>query len=66
MPVDPRCPICQGHNVGKVATGQFYCWDCFIEFSVGARGVRLYRVEPDGELSRIEGGSTPYADEEWV
>jgi ribosomal protein L37AE/L43A len=51
---DPLCPNCRGRNVGKVGTGQFYCWDCFIEFAVGQRGVRMYRVEMDGELSRIE------------
>jgi hypothetical protein len=52
--VDPICPGCQGRNVGKVGTGQYYCWECFIEFQVGHRGTRMYRVEADGELSRIE------------
>lgn len=49
------CPMCLGRNVGKVGTGQYYCWDCFIEFSLSHRGVRMYRVEADGELLRIEG-----------
>jgi hypothetical protein len=53
--MEMRCPGCQGRNVGKVGTGQFYCWDCFIEFSVSARGLKLYRVEADGELSRLDG-----------
>lgn len=52
--MDMRCPGCQGRNIGKVGTGQFYCWDCFIEFAVSSRGLKMYRVEPDGELSRIE------------
>lgn len=52
--MNQKCPNCQGRNVGKVAMGQFYCWDCFIEFAVSARGTRLYRVEPDGELSRMD------------
>jgi ribosomal protein L37AE/L43A len=51
-----RCPGCQGKNVGKVGTGQYYCWDCFIEFAVTARGVRLYDVSADGELERRTGG----------
>ncbi len=51
---DPFCPACQGRNVGRVGTGQYYCWECFIEFSLSSRGVRMFRVEPDGELSRIE------------
>lgn len=54
MMVDLLCPGCHGKNVGKVGTGQFYCWDCFIEFQVSSRGTRLFRVESDGELSRIE------------
>ncbi|MDA8199061.1 MAG: hypothetical protein M0Z54_06480 [Thermaerobacter sp.] len=54
MMPDVLCPGCRGKNVGKVGTGQFYCWDCYIEFQVSARGTRLYRVESDGELSRIE------------
>jgi ribosomal protein L37AE/L43A len=52
--MEMRCPGCQGRSVGKVGTGQYYCWDCFIEFAVSARGLRLYRVEADGELSRLE------------
>ncbi len=54
MDMDPLCPACQGKNVGRVGTGQYYCWECFIEFQMGHKGVRMYRVEPDGELSRIE------------
>ncbi|CAB1128958.1 conserved protein of unknown function [Candidatus Hydrogenisulfobacillus filiaventi] len=55
----PDCPACRGRNVGRVGTGQYYCWDCCIEFNWGNRGVRLYRVEADGELSRIDGPDVP-------
>lgn len=48
------CPGCSSRNVGKVGTGQFYCWDCYIEFSMSHRGIRMYNVEADGELTRIE------------
>lgn len=54
---DPLCPHCSARNVGRVGTGQYYCWDCFIEFSINQRGIRMYRVEPDGELSRMEDAS---------
>lgn len=54
--MDTRCPACKGKNVGKVGTGQYYCWDCFIEFSVSARGIRMYEVSADGELARLAGG----------
>ena len=49
-----RCPGCHGKNVGKVGSGQFYCWDCCIEYSVTGRGSRLYEVLPDGELVRLQ------------
>ncbi len=52
------CPQCGGRNVGKVGTGQFYCWDCYIEFSMSHRGIRMYTVEADGELTRIESAVT--------
>lgn len=55
MEADWTCPLCGARNVGRVGTGQYYCWDCFIEFQVGHKGVKLYRVEQDGELSRIDG-----------
>lgn len=37
--------------MGKVGTGQYYCWDCFIEFSLAAKGgPHLYRIDPEGTL----------------
>ncbi|HEY3314306.1 MAG TPA: hypothetical protein VGL40_03355 [Bacillota bacterium] len=37
--------------MGKVGTGQYYCWDCFIEFSLsGKGGPHLYRIDPEGTL----------------
>ncbi len=51
---DPLCPACGGRNVGRVGTVQYYCWDCFIEFALSPRGVRMFRVEADGELSRLD------------
>jgi ribosomal protein L37AE/L43A len=53
-----QCPVCRSKNVGRVGTGQFYCWDCFVEFAWSARGLKLYRVEIDGELSRIDVAET--------
>lgn len=46
------CPVCNRKAVGKVAAGQFYCWDCCIEFSVRDSGiVEIFDVEMDGSLS---------------
>ncbi len=44
------CPICQGRAVGKVGTNQFYCWDCFLEFSSTNKGINVYNVDEDGSL----------------
>lgn len=46
-----HCPVCNGIDTGKVGTNQYYCWQCFIEFSVNQRNqVKLYYVESDGSL----------------
>ncbi|MDW7673155.1 MAG: hypothetical protein SCK28_01340 [Bacillota bacterium] len=44
------CPICQGKAVGKVGTNQFYCWDCFVEFTTNSHGVQVYEVDEEGNL----------------
>ncbi|MHB8927965.1 MAG: hypothetical protein ACYC9Q_09980 [Bacillota bacterium] len=36
--------------MGKVGTGQYYCWDCFIEFTVGKGRPHLYRIDREGTL----------------
>jgi hypothetical protein len=46
-----RCPHCNCRDIGKIGTNQFYCWGCFVEFSVNADNeVKLYQVEEDGSL----------------
>lgn len=60
-PVHQGCPRCGGRNVGKIGAVQFYCWDCFVEFTVSPRGLRIYRVEADGELSRLDGDASAVA-----
>lgn len=44
------CPVCQGKSVGKVGTNQYYCWDCFLEFSNNNKGVQVFNVDEDGFL----------------
>ena len=48
------CPVCRGNTVGRVGTNQFYCWECFIEFTNGKEGTRIFNVEDDGTLVQIE------------
>ncbi len=49
------CPVCSGIDVGKVASSQYYCWDCCIEFKMaGNRFTRIYNIEDDGTLTGID------------
>jgi ribosomal protein S26 len=49
-----NCPVCKGYQVGKVGSDQYYCWNCFIEFSVRKGRVNLYEVAEDGSLVSLE------------
>lgn len=49
-----RCPNCSAKDIGKIGTNQYYCWDCFIEFSVVEGQIAsIYQVEEDGSLSSL-------------
>lgn len=43
-----NCPICNGRAVGRVATDQFYCWNCLVEYDGNNK---IYEVEEDGSLT---------------
>lgn len=46
-----RCPHCNCRDIGKIGTQQFYCWGCFVEFSVSSENeVKVWQVEEDGSL----------------
>lgn len=50
-----RCPNCQTHDLGKVGTNQYYCWSCFIEFTVVNEQISaVFQVEEDGSLSSLD------------
>ncbi|MCL6636308.1 MAG: hypothetical protein K6T26_00045 [Alicyclobacillus sp.] len=49
-----RCPHCHCRDVGKIGANQYYCWGCFMEFSVSGDDVRLYEVAEDGSLVAVE------------
>ena len=49
-----RCPACNGLQVGKVGSDQFYCWNCFIEFAVRKGKVNLFEVAEDGSLLSMD------------
>ncbi|HHX73509.1 MAG TPA: hypothetical protein GX699_01230 [Firmicutes bacterium] len=46
-----HCPLCNSVDTGKVGTGQYYCWNCLVEFSVqGSGAYTAYYVDEDGTL----------------
>ncbi|GGK16352.1 hypothetical protein GCM10010965_06760 [Caldalkalibacillus thermarum] len=47
------CPNCKGKDIGKIATSQYYCWDCFIEFAVVNGKYDVFQIEEDGSLSSL-------------
>ncbi|CDQ39481.1 MULTISPECIES: hypothetical protein [Virgibacillus] len=48
-----RCPNCNGKDIGKIGSQQYYCWNCFIEMSVINNKLTIHQVEADGSLSSL-------------
>ena len=48
------CPICNSRAVGKVGSDQFYCWDCFVEYSNLGNQIKVYDIAEDGTLEELE------------
>lgn len=57
-----KCPVCNGNAVGKVGVEQFYCWNCFIEFSTLKEEVQIYQVAEDGSLTEFTSEPTELAE----
>lgn len=49
------CPLCGGSSIGKVGNNQFYCWECFVEFTMQKNKVTVYEVADDGSLLPYDG-----------
>jgi hypothetical protein len=56
-----NCPKCKSRSTGRIGQGQYYCWDCSIEFESTDQGVRMYRLEPNGIAipEGLDGGVLP-------
>lgn len=53
-----NCPICGSIDIGKVGTGQYYCWNCLVEFCLsGKGGYTAFYVDEDGALIALGSGS---------
>ncbi|API94111.1 hypothetical protein BKP57_01395 [Virgibacillus sp. 6R] len=48
-----RCPNCQGKDIGKIGSRQYYCWTCFVEMTLDNNTLLLHQVEADGSLSSL-------------
>ena len=57
-----QCPVCNGRAVGKVGLEQFYCWNCFIEFSTVKEEIRVFEVGEDGSLTAYREEQQDLAD----
>ncbi|WP_084781781.1 hypothetical protein [Bacillus niameyensis] len=49
-----KCPNCQSKDLGKIGVNQYYCWNCFIELSIGNQTIHTHQVEEDGSLSSLD------------
>lgn len=49
-----KCPNCQSKDLGKIGMNQYYCWNCFIELSIGEDTIYTHQVEEDGTLSSLD------------
>ncbi|WP_233711093.1 hypothetical protein [Lederbergia citrisecunda] len=49
-----KCPNCQSKDLGKIGINQYYCWNCFIELTVGNCLIHTHQVEEDGSLSSLD------------
>jgi hypothetical protein len=45
-----HCPVCGQRSIGKVGTGQYFCWDCCVEFTVKDNDIKVFDVQADGSL----------------
>jgi Topoisomerase DNA binding C4 zinc finger len=57
-----KCPTCNGNAVGKIGVEQFYCWNCFVEFSTLKEEVQIYQVAEDGSLHPFNGETSFIAE----
>jgi len=49
-----NCPVCNGRSVGRVGMDQYYCWDCYLEYRLHGKDIRVYSVSEDGSLVDYE------------
>ena len=50
-----RCPLCGGHDVGRIAPDHYYCWNCLVELALEGGEVRAFSVDLEGMLTPVTG-----------
>lgn len=45
-----NCPSCGSREVGYLPASQYYCWCCFVQFTVGDNSADVFEVDEDGTL----------------
>jgi len=48
-----RCPNCNGKDIGKIGSHNFYCWTCFVEMEISNDELIIHQIEADGTLSSL-------------
>ncbi|RDW19342.1 hypothetical protein CWR48_09540 [Oceanobacillus arenosus] len=48
-----RCPNCNGKDIGKIGSQNYYCWTCFVEMTILNNELTLHQIEADGSLSSL-------------
>ncbi|WP_067727320.1 hypothetical protein [Oceanobacillus damuensis] len=49
-----RCPNCNGKDIGKIGTQDYFCWTCCIEMTVSGNELMVHQIESDGSLSSLD------------
>lgn len=48
------CPACGDRRVGRLASGRYFCRECCVEFEPRGGNFRMYRLDDEGELIRVD------------
>jgi len=49
-----RCPNCNGKDIGKIGTHDYFCWTCYIEMTVTGNELMVHQIEADGSRSSLD------------
>ncbi|MEL7566403.1 MAG: hypothetical protein AAGU27_16180 [Dehalobacterium sp.] len=44
------CPVCNGREIGKIGTNQYFCWNCLVEFNDQEE---VFEITEDGSLMNL-------------